>query len=63
MYPEENMARMLPKYMKKKRPPAKAWLRANSSSMRGRSGDIITRTEKLRNQRHQKTKRGTIFMD
>jgi hypothetical protein len=63
MYPEENTARMLPEYMKKKIPPAKAWLRANSSSMRGSSGDITRRTEKLRNQRHQKTKRRKIFME
>jgi hypothetical protein len=29
----------------------------------GRSGDIIVRVEKLRNQRLQKSKRRNIFMD
>jgi len=36
---------------------------ASLSSIMGRSGEIIVRVEKLRNQRLQKTKRRKIFME
>jgi len=41
-----------------KNPPAAPWESERLSSIKGRMGEKIVRLEKLRNQRHQKMKRG-----
>jgi hypothetical protein len=54
------MMRVMLKPMERemKRPPAAPWEMERLSSINGRMGENIVRVEKLRSQRHQKTKRG-----
>ena len=56
--PANNIERPKPIEREVKRLPAAPWVRERVSSMRGRTGAKASRAVKLRNQRHQKTKRG-----
>jgi hypothetical protein len=60
--PAIKRVRLYPIEREVKRPPAAPWESERLPSIRGRMGEKTVRVEKLRNQRHQKMKRGRRFI-
>jgi hypothetical protein len=60
--PAAKRVRLYPTEKEVNSPPAAPWESERLSSIKGRIGENIVRLEKLRNQRHQKMKRGRSFI-